>query len=131
VSKPVLDVTIATPNRRRGRVKALVDTGSFYTLLREDCIPRGGAIFRFRRPDRLATAGSRGGLRVTGKTILIVDLAGKQIETEALLSPDLRREMILGAGAMQMWDITVRSRNGKTSVIVGRDRRDPEITEVD
>ncbi|MBI2059133.1 MAG: hypothetical protein HYT87_05115 [Nitrospirae bacterium] len=68
--------------------------------------------------------------RTAGVT-LVMTIGEKMIQDDALVSPDLGQDMLVGAGTMQKWDIIIRNRNGKTKVIVGRDMRDPEITEVD
>lgn len=131
VSKPVLDVHVATPDGRSVATKALVDSGSFYTIVREDVLPTGAGFFRFEAPRPMNTAGKEGSVQATGVTVLVVSIGGKRIQCSALVSPDLRRELILGAEAMQGWDITIRNRNGHTEVLVGRDMDDPELTEVD
>lgn len=131
MSKPILNVKITTPNEKKGTVNALFDTGSFYTIIRRDCFPEGGSIFEFAKAKRFGTAGQRGKIRIVGETNLVVSIGNRMINTSAFVSPDLKREMLIGAGTMQMWDITIRNRKGKTIVLVGRDMRDPEITEID
>ncbi len=131
MTKPILDVTITTHDEKEANVKAVFDTGSFYTILREDCLPQGGAAFRFESPRQLPTAGRTGGVNITGQTIIIITIGEKMILTRTYISPDLRREMLIGAETMQSWDITIENTNGKTQIRVGHDMRDPEITEVD
>jgi len=58
-------------------------------------------------------------------------IGDRLIESQALVSPDLSQEMIIGAGTMQEWDITIRNQNGHTEVVVGKDLRDPDVQEVD
>ena len=131
VSKPILDVELESVDGRALKVQALFDTGSFYTILREACLPPGTPTLPFARPRIMGTAARGGQLTVTGATRFEIRIGEKIIEDDVLLSPDLGREMLIGSGTMQKWDITVRNESGRTDVVVGRDRRDPEITEVD
>ena len=62
---------------------------------------------------------------------LVLTIGDKQIEGSAHVSPDLSQEMLVGAGTMQMWDLSIINRNGKTEISVARDMHDPQITEVD
>jgi len=131
MSKPVLPVRITNVAGRTVAIPALFDTGSFYTLIREDRLPPGTVVLRYRVPEVLRGAPRGSKLRVIGETGVVIAIGGKRIRDSALVSPDLAREMILGTGTMQKWDITIRNRNGRTRVVVERDMRDPEITEVD
>lgn len=131
MSKPILDVVVITPERARAHVKAVLDTGSYYTIIREDALPRRVAFLHYPTPHLLGMAGGPGKIRMVGVIVVDVVIGEKQIHTDAYVSPDLHKQMIIGAGAMQAWDISVVNRNGRTKVIVGRDRRDPDITEVD
>ncbi len=131
MTKPILQVSVLTLNKKKRTVQALFDTDSYYTILREDCVPKGGIVYRYKTIEHLQTAGKKGGINITGESILIISIGGKQIRSSAYITPDIRREMIIGAEVMQSWDITIRNRNGRTRVIVGRDMRDPELTEVD
>ena len=131
MSKPVLRVKITLVDGRSVTLPALFDTGSFYTLLRQDRLPAGAAVLNYRKAEFFRGAGRGNRLRVVGSTEVIVTIGKRKIRDTALVSPDLTREMIVGAGAMQKWDITVRNRNGSTRVLVGHDMRDPDITEVD
>lgn len=131
MSKPVLDVVIITPEGARARAKAVLDSGSYYTIVREEIIPKRATVVRYPAPRVLGTAGRGGKIRMVGVIVLDVAIAGKQIHTDAFVSPDLNRDMLIGAGTMQAWDISIVNRNGSTKVVVGRDRRDPDITEVD
>jgi len=131
MSKPVLAVKLSTTAGEKTTVPAVFDTGSFYTLIRQDCLPPRAVLQSFRQAPKLraATRGSR--VAVAGSTDMIITIGGKKILANVLVSSNLAREMIIGAGTMQMWDISIKNRNGKTRVIVGRDMHDPEITEVD
>lgn len=131
MSKPIREVEIETLDEKRGRVRAVFDTGSHVSLIRENCLPAGAVIARRPTPQRLKTAAQGGTLNITGGLILIITIGGKMIRDEALVSPDLAQEMLIGAGTMQKWDITVRNENGSTTVDVGHDLRDPDIQEVD
>lgn len=130
MSKPIREIGISTLDEKERKVSAVFDTGSFYTILREDKVPSGAMVLRRVKPleFRGASVGSK--LTVTGSIELIFTIEGKMIEDSALISPDLAQDMLVGAKTMQAWDITIKNSNGHTTVIVGRDMRDPEITEV-
>ncbi|MBI2061258.1 MAG: hypothetical protein HYT87_16080 [Nitrospirae bacterium] len=131
MSKPILPVILTSTDMKKKRVEAFFDTGSFFTIIRRDVVPSGRATLPYKKAKRLGTAGRRGGVIISGETVLVIEIGKRMISSRAIISPDIKREMIIGAGAMQEWDISVRNRNGKTKVLVGRDLRDPEITEVD
>lgn len=131
MSKPVLDVTVENVAGQRAALKAVVDSGSYYTIIRESSLPPNTPVLPYARPEEFKTAAKEGKLRVTGETGFIITMGDRVIRETALISPDLGRDLLIGAKTMQAWDISIRNRNGKTKVIVGRDMRDPEITEVD
>ena len=131
MSKPVLQVTLKTVDGQTVRVNAVFDSGSYYTIVREGSLPPDASILRYAEPEEMKTAAAGGKLQVTGATQLVVTIGDRMIRDDALLSPDLGREILIGAKTMQAWDISIQNRDGKTDVVVGRDMRDPEITEVD
>ncbi|MBI2889719.1 MAG: hypothetical protein HYY13_02935 [Nitrospirae bacterium] len=131
MSKPVLNVTIQTTEGTRKRTQALFDSGSFFTILRADQLPSRKALLPYRKPRELGTAGKRGGVEIEGETVLVIRIGKSLISTRSLVAIDLKRQLIVGAGTMQEWDISIRNRNGDTRIVVGRDLRDPEVTEVD
>lgn len=131
VSKPIVEVDIETLDDHKGRVRAVFDTGAHPTIIREDRLPQGAAVVRRPSRQRLRTAAQGGTLDIVGGTILILTVGGRMIQDEALVSPNLSQEMLIGAGTMQKWDITIRNQNGPTRVEVGRDLRDPDVQEVD
>ena len=126
-----MDVTIETVDEKRRPVRALFDTGAHVTLLREDCLPEGAVVPRPKKPRLLRTAARNGTLRVVGGLILVVTIGDRMIQTHALVSPDLAQELIIGAGTMQEWHITISNGGGETRVHVGLDLRDPDVQEVD
>lgn len=130
MSKPIRKVEIETAEGIRSEVDALVDLGSFDSLIREDCVPPGASIFRFKTPSSYGTAAKGGRLGAVGKIYLMVTLEGHPIDLHATVCPDLSGQLIIGAGIMQMWDISIQNDNGHTKVIVGRDRNDPDIQTV-
>ena len=130
MSKPICEVTVTASDGKKKRVPALVDSGSFFTIIRTDCLPSAKAVLPLKRSYRLGTAARKGSVKITARTVFVVEIAGKRIQTSALVSPNLKREMIIGAETMQGWDISVRNRNGSTRVVVGRDMRDPDVVEV-
>ncbi|MBI2060873.1 MAG: hypothetical protein HYT87_13985 [Nitrospirae bacterium] len=130
MSKPIRDTEIETWDGRRAQVRAVVDSGCYPTIVRQDRLPEGtqviGGVTREMR-----TAAEGGKLRIVGVTFLVMKLEGRIIEDEALISPDLAQDLLIGAKTMQAWDIRILNNNGSTTVRIGRDTRDPEITEVD
>lgn len=131
MSKPILDVAIATLEQKSAHVRAVFNTGAHLTIIREDRLPPGAAVLRSPAPRQLRTAAQGGTLAIVGGTILVMTIGDRMIQDEALVSPNLAQEMLIGAGTMQKWDITIRTQNGHTTVEVGRDLRDPDIQEVD
>lgn len=131
MSKPVLDVSLESLDGMTGRALAVIDTGSHRTLIREDCVPKGASVVRSPRPSEMKTAAKGGKLHIVGGLILTIMIRDRMIQDDAFVSPDLSQEMIIGAGTMQKWDITIRNENGHTEVVVGKDLRDPDIQEVD
>ena len=131
MGKPVLDIKITSPDEKSAIVRAVFDSGSFYSILREDKIPKGAMILRRKvaRSFRAAAKGSR--LSATGELSLVMTIGDKQIDDVVLISSGPPQEMLVGAGTMQKWDISILNRNGRTELSVGRDMRDPEIIEVD
>lgn len=131
MSKPVLQINIETPDGKTATVDGVIDSGSFYTILREDRLPAGAQILRRAVPRRFKTAARAGTLTATGEVSLVMTIAGKQIDDVALVSPEFSQDLLVGAGTMQKWDISILNKNGSTEVRVGRDMHDPHVTEVD
>ena len=131
MSKPVVEIEITTLDEKSAKVQAVFDTGSFYSIVREDMVPSRAAIVNRATPRTFRTAAKGTTSTVTGKVDLVLTIGDKQIEGSAHVSPGLSQEMLVGAGTMQMWDLSIINRNGKTEVSVGRDMHDPQITEVD
>ncbi|MBI2060940.1 MAG: hypothetical protein HYT87_14325 [Nitrospirae bacterium] len=130
MSKPIREVTIQTLDEKVARLRAVVDSGSFYSIIREDRIPPTQTIARQTMPTQLRVA-QGGQIRVVGEVPLFITLEGRMIRDSALVTPDLVQDMLVGAKTMQAWDISVLNDNGETTVRVGLDMRDPDITEVD
>lgn len=131
MSKPVLEVELRTFDGKTGRARAIFDTGSYRSLIRQDRLPAGTLVVPSTPPRELRTAAQGGMLRVVGVVVLAIQAGGRIIEGEVLVSPDLSQEMLIGAEMMQAWDVSVRNENGKTEVVIGRDLRDPDVQEVD
>lgn len=131
MTKPVVQVELRTFDGKSGRARAVVDTGAYRSLIREDCLPLGATVVPSAPPRELKTAAQGGKLRVVGVVVLSIEVGDRMIEGEVLVSPDLSQEMLIGAEMMQAWDISVRNANGHTEVHVGRDLRDPDVQEVD
>jgi len=73
----------------------------------------------------------QGSLDITGLSLLEFDIGDKHITDEIRVSPNLKRELILGAGIMQKWDISIEQRKGATRVTIKKDMHDPDITAVE
>ena len=131
MSKPIAEVLITTQDELIAKARAVFDTGSFFTILRQDKLPAGAAVVWKRIPREFSTAASGGKLRATAELVMAITIGEKTIEDSVLVSPDLAQEMLIGAGTMQKWDITIQNKNGETAIIVGRDLSDPDITEID
>ncbi|MBI2968048.1 MAG: hypothetical protein HYY40_09570 [Bacteroidetes bacterium] len=129
MSKPVFNIKITSPDAMTAEVPALFDSGAYYTLIREDKLPSKNFLI-YKVPEILDTATKGGALKVIGSLEIIIEHLDKKIKTLALVSPDMTREMIVGAITMQEWDIVIKNKNGSAKVNIGRDMRDPEITEV-
>lgn len=131
MTKPVIVVSLRTFGGKEGKARAVFDTGSYRSLIREDRLPAGALVDRSPAPLELKTAAQGGRTHVVGALVLTITVKDRMIEDEVLVSPDQSQEMLIGAGTMQKWDITIRSDNGHTEVIVGTDLRDPDVQEVD
>ncbi len=131
MTKPVREIDITTIGGKKGHVEALIDTGSFYTLIREDCLPKGASPEAMEKPEILGTAQKKGKVRTVGGIIMVMIVEGHPIRDEVYISPDLKREFIIGAKTMQAWDITIKNKNGHTTVHVGRDMNDPDTQSVE
>ncbi len=131
MSKPIRMIKVSARDGKKASVEALIDTGAFYTIIRQDCVPAGAKVNPYKTGELLGTAGKRGHVRAVAETVLVMVVEGHPIRDEVLISPDLKREFILGAKTMQAWDISVKNKNGHTTVHVGRDMNDPDIQAVE
>lgn len=130
MSKPTRKVEIETVEGFRTEASALIDSGSFHSLIQADCVPNGALIFRYKEPKTFGTAQEGGKLVSVGKIYLIVHLEGHSIDLDASVCPDLTAQVIIGAGEMQRWDISIQNANGHTSIHIGHDLNDPDIQTV-
>ncbi len=131
MSKPIANILIATLDEKQVQARAVFDSGSFFTILRENMVPEGAVIVKRKSPKEFNTAAAGGRLTVTGEIPIVMTIGDKVIEDLVLLSPNLSQEMLIGAGTMQKWDITIENKKGETKVVVGRDLSDPDISEID
>jgi len=131
MSKPVLDIILTTPDEATASVKAVFDTGSFYSILREDKVPPGSRVIPRKTPRTFRAAAIGMTLRATGELPVMLAIGDRKIDDVVLVGADLAQEMLIGAGMMQKWDISIITRKGRTEVVVGWDMRDPDLTEVD
>jgi hypothetical protein len=130
MSKPHLDVILTTADGKTSTANAVFDTGSYYSLLRGDKVPPGAIVTKQIPPQTFGTAAKGGQFSTTGVLPVILGIGDSEIDDVVLVAPELSVELIVGAGTMQKWDISVVTRNGRTEVLVGRDRRDPALTAV-
>lgn len=132
MSKPVKEIHVTSLDGKSGAVKAVFDTGSFYTIIREDRVPSGAQIVREGAQQQFRTAAQGGKLEINGVLPMARIIIGEKIiEDSMLVSPNLAQEMLIGAKTMQSWDVSIINTNGQTDVVVKHDMRDPDITEVD
>lgn len=131
MSKPIREITITTLDEKTGSVKAVFDSGSFYSIVREDKVPAGAMIVWRSVPKEFKTAAQGGKLIVTGEIPLVITIGDKMVEDSILVSPHLGQEMLIGAKTMQAWDISIVNENGNTEIVIRHDMRDPDIIEVD
>jgi len=131
VSKPILEVTLQNVGGQTSHALTVFDARSRYTMVRESALPADTQVLPYRAPDERRTVAQAGRVRVTGWTHLVISIGDRMIEDYAGVSPDLPGEAIIGAETMRMWEVSIRNDHGHTSVVVGRDMRDPDIIEVD
>ncbi len=131
MSKPIREIIITTLDEKSAKVRAVFDTGSFNTIIRADKVPSGAVVLHRVTPLEFRGASHGSKLTVTGAVELVMSIGEKMIEDDAMVSPDLAQDMLIGAKTMQAWDITIQNKNGETKIIVGHDMRDPDIIEVD
>ncbi len=128
VSKPILDIAIRTVEEIQAPVKAVFDSGSQFSILRKDKVPPGAAVLWRKNPRTFRTAASGARLLATGELPVVLIIGDREIDDVVLVSEELTQEMVVGAGLMQKWDVSIVTRDGITRVIVGRDMRDPDLT---
>ena len=135
MGKLILDIRTTSPDDKSATVKAVFDSGAFYSILREDKVPKGAAILKRKVSMSFGAAAKGSKFSATGELSLVMSIRQAtrpegQINDIVLISPELSQEMLVGAGTMQKWDICILNRDGKSALSVGRDMRDPQITEV-
>ena len=131
MTKPILEAKLESLDGKTGKAKAVFDTGASVTLIREDCVPTGALVTPRAKPRRYKTAGQDGKVSAIGGLIMTMTFGDHVIKDEVDVSPDLVREMLIGVGTMQKWDISVVTKNGSTRVEFGRDLLDPEMEHID
>ena len=131
MSKPILEAKLETFDGKTGHARAVFDSGASVSLVREDCVPPGAYVVLRPKPRILKTACQEGKLSVVGVVVMKMAFGDHVIEDEVQVSPDLAREMLIGVGTMQKWDISVITKNGGTHVDFGRDLFDPEMEHID
>lgn len=130
MSKPIVSINIKTFDGKSGKVNAIFDTGSYYTLIRENCVPADAAVIKLKNQKFFGTAHKSGQLKIVASLPLILVINGHPVDDGVLVCPDLKSEFIIGAKTMQSWDISIKNKNGQTKIHVGRDMNDPDIQTV-
>ncbi|OGH55944.1 MAG: hypothetical protein A3G34_01995 [Candidatus Lindowbacteria bacterium RIFCSPLOWO2_12_FULL_62_27] len=130
MSKPVREVEVTTTEECKGRVRALVDSGSYHTFIREDKVPAGALVVKMKSPKLFGQAELDTKLVAIGTIYLQIHIENHDIDAHAFVSPKLTVDMIIGAGDMQRWDISVVNDNGHTSLRIGHDLNDPDVQTV-
>lgn len=126
MSKPIRTVQIRAPKGQWRTAKAVFDTGAFESIIAEAALPPGSVV----EPtwmEEVATARKGGRLRITGSVMLVIRIGQKEIGDHVFIAPDLGRDLLIGAGTMQRWDISIKNAGGRTRVVVRSDRRDPDL----
>lgn len=72
MGKPVREVTLTTPEEKTTRANALFDSGSFYTILKENLLPPETHIVEYKTPREFKTAGQERKVRIRGFTELLL-----------------------------------------------------------
>lgn len=125
MSNPIIPSEIKTSEGNTARVEALIDSGAFHSLIREDKLPPGTLVTRLRVPKMFGTAETGGTLTAVGTVYLELHIENHDIDLLAFVAPKLSTDLIIGAGEMQKWDISIHNDNGHTTVHIGRDLNDP------
>jgi predicted aspartyl protease len=126
MAKPVIEVKVAAPGKKKfSKLEALFDTGSYYNIIRADLLPAQATAMPFK--EKMGTAAKKGVVEISGVTVLHFDIGGRHIMDDVRISPNLNRELIIGAGTMQKWDISVQNTKGHTRVVLKKDMHDPDI----
>ena len=76
MSKPIRKIKVTTMDGKKAAVEALIDTGSFYTIIREDCVPPGAKVIKYRTVEKLGTAKKSGQVRIVASAEMILDVEG-------------------------------------------------------
>ncbi len=131
MSKPIVDVTLKSLEGTSAKVRAVFDSGSHHSIIQEAKLPPKTLVHKYAKTETLKTAGVGGRLHISGRTLLIIHIGSKRVSDEVLVSPDLSKDMLVGAGTMQKWDISIGNGGGRTRIAVGHHMDDPDVQEVD
>ena len=130
MSNPIQNLEIETIDKKTKSVNTLFDSGSFYSIIKQDCLPLSEYIISYPEPKVFGTASEGGTLQITGSVELIVTINNKKINELVYVAPKLSMEMIIGARTMQSWHITIDNSTGETIISVDKDMNHPDITRV-
>src|SRR3989304_2512662 len=96
MSKPIKKIIITTVDEKSAEINAVFDSGSYWTIIREDKIPAGAAILKKTNPESFRTAAPGGKVEISGYIELIMQIGDKMIQDSAHISPNLFSDMLLG-----------------------------------
>ncbi|MBI4612823.1 MAG: hypothetical protein HY720_04360 [Planctomycetes bacterium] len=130
MGKPIRAVQISALKGQWRTVNAVFDKGTFRSFIAESAVPAGSSILSYDRPE-LAPTAKGGPIRITGVIFLLVRIGKKEIHDGFHISPDLPYELLIGAITMRPWRISIRKAGCRTRVVVGNDRRDPDLMAVE
>lgn len=130
MSYPIQKLQIETIDKKTKSVNTLFDSGSFYSIIKQVCLPSSEYIVYYPVPELWGTASEGGTLEITGSVELIVTINNKKIKELIYIAPNLSKEMIIGSKTLQAWHITIDNSNSKTIISVDKDMNDPDITSV-
>ena len=80
MSKPIRTIKVKTMDGKKTVVEALINTGSFYTIIRQDRVPSGAKVISYSKPEKLGTAKKSGQVRVVASAEMIIEIEGRPIK---------------------------------------------------
>lgn len=112
-------------NKGKQRVEVLFDTGASQSCIRRDVATRVATVFRKRSAKTFVLADGRTQIKTDEVAVLDLRINGKAIDDYFYVLKDGRREVIVGAGTMQRWDLKLHPR--RHLIEIGTDPEDLEL----